>query len=192
LIIVSQLGNNGLLLYLISNRADVHSVDVDGYGPLHWASKYGHTDCVKSLLKAGCDPNLKANGKHAYGRTPLHMAAYNGKYDIVELLVKAGADLNSVAEGDYRVTPLHQAIEMGQTKVITLLCESTALDVNVLDANNQTPLHYSIKNGVPHYMVLIMNHASFRKQVYKVQALKLIRPYQNFDKVNRILDFFEN
>lgn len=77
-----------------------------GETPLHSATgkgwKPGTTDCVRHLLDAGADPNVKANVGVAtghywrdicvIGETPLHRAAACGDDEMIRLLIDAGAD----------------------------------------------------------------------------------------------------
>ncbi len=52
---------------------------------LHWASKYGHPDCVKFLLESKADPNVKDKD----GKTPLHLASR--RLDCLKLLLESKA-----------------------------------------------------------------------------------------------------
>jgi ankyrin repeat protein len=53
--------------------------------------------------------------------TPLHLAVQNGNIAIVEMLLDAGHDLNAVnADGP---TPHQLAVQLGHTKIVTLLAE---------------------------------------------------------------------
>ena len=58
---------------------------------LMYASKNGHTTCVKLLLEAGANVNLQDRDN----RTALMYGATNGYDDCVELLLKTGADVNT-------------------------------------------------------------------------------------------------
>ncbi len=58
--------------------------------PLHYASFYGHHNCVRILLRYGAGPNIY-DGK---SNTPLHYAAATGNFSLVELLCKKGAKIN--------------------------------------------------------------------------------------------------
>ncbi|XP_062858824.1 caskin-2-like isoform X2 [Trichomycterus rosablanca] len=57
--------------------------------PLHLASRNGHKDIIRLLLKAGIDINRTTKAG-----TSLHEAALYGKTDVVKLLLDAGIDVN--------------------------------------------------------------------------------------------------
>lgn len=71
----------------------VNSKDSDNWTALMYASSYGYTDVVKSLIEAGANLNL-TTAKYSDSWTALMMASRNGHADIVNALIEAGADLN--------------------------------------------------------------------------------------------------
>ena len=75
------------LLWAFKNGADVNAKDPDGRTALYWASRNGHTDCVKLLIEAKAD----VNAKDSDGRTALYWASCKGHTDCVKLLKEAGA-----------------------------------------------------------------------------------------------------
>ena len=62
------------------------SLQRGGVGPLHLASRHGHTHLVRLLLDHGADVNLPSRG----GVGPLHLAARFGHSATVELLLDKG------------------------------------------------------------------------------------------------------
>ena len=81
--------------------------------PLHYATKHGHLDCIRLLLKHGANPNSKDGD----GYTPLHYLCqiYNpsqGHHDdlrqCVTSLVQCGADIR--AKTNSGKTPLEVAL----------------------------------------------------------------------------------
>ena len=85
---------------------------------LMYASKNGHTTCVKLLLEAGADVNLKDRDD----RTALMYGATNGYDDCVELLLKTGADVNTKDRDD--MTALALATRNGHAECAKLLQEA--------------------------------------------------------------------
>ena len=68
-------------------------IDEDGWTPLIWAARFGHTDAVRLFLNREADCNTATNN----GRTALILAAYNGHSDALQLLIDNGADCNAWA-----------------------------------------------------------------------------------------------
>jgi hypothetical protein len=86
------------------------------------AAQFGRTDLVRTLLKAGEDPNrYNPPGGHSHG-TPLHQAAGSGHEAVVRLLVEHGArlDLKDVL---WHATPAEWAAHEGRREVETYLLE---------------------------------------------------------------------
>jgi ankyrin repeat protein len=45
---------------LVGHKADINATDDDGNTPLHYASEFGHFECIIFLIKeAGSDPMVK-------------------------------------------------------------------------------------------------------------------------------------
>ena len=60
--------------------------------PLIDASRFGHSQCLVSLIKAGADVNIV----NTQGQTALNYALIKGRRNCVDELIKAGADVNFV------------------------------------------------------------------------------------------------
>ena len=82
------------------------------------ASRYGNTDVVRMLIKAGANVNLT----NILGQTPLMEASERGHTEVARMLIKAGADLNARSKyGGY--TALQYASRHGHRDIVKLLIE---------------------------------------------------------------------
>jgi len=70
---------------------------------IHYATMYGHVDCVKFLI----EHKANLNCRDQRGQTPVSWACCNGKDDCLQLLLDAGADCTIV--DIFGQTPLHYA-----------------------------------------------------------------------------------
>ena len=76
-----------------------------GWTALHYASYYGHVDCVRELIAQGADVSTASHS----GTTPLMSASSRCRIDNVCLLLAAGADkrqLNSHGQTAHDVAGL--------------------------------------------------------------------------------------
>ena len=76
---------------------------------------------------------------------PIHLAAKNGHINVLESFKKVDEAVHSLQDREGR-TPIFSAIYGSQNKVIRWLVENGA-NVNTLDGNDESPLHYAIKHG---------------------------------------------
>ncbi|XP_023769988.1 potassium channel SKOR [Lactuca sativa] len=132
---------------------------------------YGDLYQLKSLIRAGADPNKKDYD----GRTPLHLAASKGYEDITLFLIQEKVEVNVL--DNFGNTPLLEAIKNGHDKVASILvkeggslkiddagwflCTSVArgdidyirrilsngVDPNSKDYDFRTPLHVAASQG---------------------------------------------
>ncbi|KAF2611545.1 hypothetical protein F2Q70_00009537, partial [Brassica cretica] len=139
---------------------------------LNSAAFYGDLYQLKSLIRAGGDPN-----KTDYdGRSPLHLAASRGYEDITLYLIQESVDVN--IKDKLGNTPLLEAIKNGNDRVAALLVKEGAtlsienagtflctvvskgdsdflkrllnngIDPNSKDYDHRTPLHVAASEGL--------------------------------------------
>ncbi|XP_052635413.1 LOW QUALITY PROTEIN: NF-kappa-B inhibitor beta [Harpia harpyja] len=85
-------------------RAQLDSVNYDGYTPLHVAVLRKDLEMVELLLSAGADLN---KAEPSCGRSPLHLAVEVQSPEVAECLLRAGADPAARMYVGY--TPLYSA-----------------------------------------------------------------------------------
>ncbi len=135
---------------MLKKGAKPHVPDNTGVTPLHLAAMQvlkdqDRTALVKSLLKAGAQPNYKDK---INGQTPLHYAFTAGlpRYSAVKQLLKAGA--NSSIKDTNGDTPLHLAAKMeGATqdhaRIVRALLKKGNGNPFIKNNNGHTPFDIS-------------------------------------------------
>jgi ankyrin repeat protein len=98
------------LQQLIRNGANVNEKDREKYTPLHLASRHGHIDIVRELIRCGASVH-----ERDMDGTPLHTASRYGHVDIVRELIKSGAHVNEKDRCGW--TSLHIASRYGSIEV---------------------------------------------------------------------------
>ncbi|MGH8727582.1 MAG: ankyrin repeat domain-containing protein [Burkholderiales bacterium] len=174
LMVALQNRHEGLALLLLNCGADPLASDDGGYTPLHWgafngckrvvgvllekgakieakttggatplllAANRGHAAVVKFLVEKGANVNLGG----ADGLTALHKAIVSRQFDILAPLLACGAEINTMAPFTGR-TPLHEAAEIGDPKIVELLLKRGA-KANVRANDGATPLSLARAKG---------------------------------------------
>ncbi|KAK7093373.1 ankyrin repeat domain-containing protein 49-like [Littorina saxatilis] len=128
---------------LTADPSLVHSVDKDGYTPLHRAAYGDHLEMAEYLLSNGA--NLLARTED--GWQPLHSACRWNCARVAELLLHNGAEINSQSNGG--LTALHLACsEHDAVEVVELLLWWPSVDVNVVCNGGQTPAQLAAQSAV--------------------------------------------
>lgn len=116
--------------------------------PLHFACLGGHSTISSLLLEYNADPFER----DAAGRTSLHCAVCTGSIvsalEIMAILTKSSSDLVHMKDHSGR-TPLHYSVFNAQkdcNKIIQKLLQFGA-DINCVDQNRNTPLHFAAQSG---------------------------------------------
>ncbi|KAK9746233.1 Ankyrin repeats (3 copies) [Popillia japonica] len=163
-----------LLQKEVDKEVDVNMKDQDGNTALHLATVRGNFDVVQLLLEVeGCDVNIankqgvtplqysivkqhdaitvmllennrtvEVNVRDNDGSTPLHFSVSADNLDLVKLLLDKGAHAD--ISNNNLVTSLHIAVLKRLEDVIKLMLSNKRIDVNVIDAEGNTPLHLTL------------------------------------------------
>eukprot|EP00743_Colponemidia_sp_Colp-15_P006955 GILK01007506.1.p1 GENE.GILK01007506.1~~GILK01007506.1.p1 ORF type:complete len:695 (+),score=117.29 GILK01007506.1:48-2132(+) len=139
----------------------INARDENGFTPLHLAAIGGDCKCVQILITEGADTTVRDNIEHllpidwAVNKmvrqtfTDLCKAAASGDDYCLKLLIDCGGDVNERLTIFCRA-PLHAAVEHAHKtkdiKLLEYLLDSKA-DVNVIDSNGWTPLHFAAEWG---------------------------------------------
>ena len=116
--------------------------DVDGYYPIHYASKEGQVNVLSTLIRQGAEINKKTNQR----QSSLHFAAQYGRYNTCRQLLDTPGFKRILNEPDQiGQTPLHLACQNGHTRVVQLLLHKGAQFTKTYDGNS--PLHEAAANG---------------------------------------------
>lgn len=149
-------------MLLLSEGADVRATTRDGVRQtaLHQASLRGHVRIVEILIRNGAD----VEAEDCAGMTSLHLAVRRRFKSVTRMLLENGADIRKPYPFSYH-TVLHEAT-WGSVAMVQLLLEKGA-DIEALDENKQTPLHYAVGLHRSHWRgnlaivrYLIENHAN--------------------------------
>jgi ankyrin repeat protein len=154
---------------LCKRGADMCVLDLDGNSPLWTALDTGQEDIASILVANRCDTTQWSVGPDKCQQTLLHRAIDENNDAVAVFLIKSGCDINSARrpglngekpdESKDGMTPLHLACSWGQEKVVATLVEYKC-NLNVQDAEGNTPLHIAILNQHPALIEILIRQSS--------------------------------
>ncbi len=138
-----------LLEKIMEDKVEFLAKNDEDETPLHYACKAGHEDIVKLIIQfAILHENRElvhelVTAQDRKRNTPLHLACESGNDVCVRSLLVNGADIRTTKHDD--ITPLHVAARQGFIEVAETILKSGLDIIDILDAYQQTPLHYAAK-----------------------------------------------
>ncbi|XP_064648552.1 rabankyrin-5-like isoform X2 [Lineus longissimus] len=164
-VVVDALCSRGANMNMISERGDC---------PLWQALETGQEDIASTLVRHGCDATMWGPGPEGCIQTLLHRAIDENNEAVGTFLIRSGCDVNSIrklgpnGEGVDVVKdkqgPLHMASSWGMEGIVQALVEHNA-DVNIQDADGNSPLHIAIINQHPVIIALLMSHPALNLNI---------------------------
>jgi CDK inhibitor PHO81 len=133
----------------ISRNVDVHSTDVYGRLPLHYASMYGHVELAQELINAAPET---VNFRDQDSFTPLIHAIVHSKLACVEMLLSSGADISRLGPGEH--VPVNLACQYASLEILELLLQRSA--EMLTDAEGLYPQHLVARSGRTPQMLLML------------------------------------
>ncbi|KAL6967500.1 putative E3 ubiquitin-protein ligase xbat31 [Sarracenia purpurea var. burkii] len=156
LMLAAMHGKISCVQKLIEAGANILKFDsIHGRTCLHYASYYGHSDCLETILSAARSSHVSAswgfarfvNIRDGKGATPLHLASRQRRPDCVHVLLDNGALVcaSAGAYGFLGSTPLHLAARGGSLDCIRELLAWGA-DRLQRDASGRIPYTVALKH----------------------------------------------
>lgn len=121
-----------------------HSVrkpDASGFYALQWSALNNKAHIAQYLLDHGAE----VYARDTTGQTALHWSAVRGAQAVTELLLERGADLEAADSHGYRT--MHVAAQYGQTSLLYLLHVKWQAEVDAVDGDGRSPLHWAAYKG---------------------------------------------
>lgn len=113
-------GDNKMVQTLLKHRADVSTVDSEGFDALAGGIAKGSIEIVQMLLESGANPN----GRYKDGTCAVTRAAIHGRANILNLLLDQKGNLEF--RDNQGNTPLMFAVSMGREEATKILLERGA------------------------------------------------------------------
>ncbi|NGX37255.1 MAG: hypothetical protein K1000chlam2_00409 [Chlamydiae bacterium] len=130
---------NILSIFIADNRIDLNAINKEGMSPMHMAASAGFDPIMSLLLEKGASVDVK----NTEGKTPLHLA--------IEHLFSA------IVEKDPK--------DEGPMKIISMLIDDEAIDVNAKTKKGLTPMHLAAVSNLIDIMPLLLNKGAIVDEI---------------------------
>lgn len=149
---------------------------------------------VRSLLRAGADPNILASdgwvrAEHAGkgGKSLLHHAVWGGNIEVFKALVEAGADFNARRQKNWAqprgMTATHYAAFYDRPEIL-LYCLNNGFDVDMQGEQGHTCLHLAAKFNYPQIVQILLDYGARTEILTKSeQTADVLAPTQELKAI---------
>ena len=151
------------------NQSLLQCVDPSGFSPLHWACLKDHATVVSWILSKGANINFKG----PTGANPIHWAAQSGAIHCLPVLFNYVLETSNnddqmiqksafCAEDSFGLQPIHYCAKGGDLLFLHyLVC--IGCDINAIDHEKHTPLHWATKNAQMEASLYLLNQDGCNK-----------------------------
>jgi ankyrin len=137
-------GQDKITRWLIDNGVCVNITNSKGITPLLYATRYGYTNLVQTLVENGANVNCHTSCLN--NATPLHIAVLKNNEDVIKTLLKSGADPTLFCS--YNQTPLHWASAYGNLQSLKIMETYGAdLSIQMNDESGYQAIHLAAGSG---------------------------------------------
>ena len=138
----AQSGKYDLVTYFAGMGTDIQLKTNDGRNCLHIAALKGHLSLCKMLIDKH---KFDVNVAHKLGWTAAHFSVQIGNCDLLTYFADMGTDIHLKANDGRNC--LHIAAVMGHLNLCKILIDEYKFDVNMINYNGWTALHFSVQSG---------------------------------------------
>lgn len=141
-------------------QRDVTADLLDGYTPLHIASRNDNEDAARLLTRVG----VTIDSQSKNGSTPLHIAASRGSISVLKHLLACGANPRSRDRSN--MTPAMSAVYEGQMEVLVQL-ENHGVDITQPTRTDQNLLNLALQSSsAPMLAYLLQKSCPSTKDIF--------------------------
>ncbi|XP_054570348.1 ankyrin repeat domain-containing protein 55 [Eptesicus fuscus] len=124
--------------------SEVNHQDSEGMTPLHWAAFHNQPQHTQVLLRKGADPTLVDRDF----RTALHWAVQSGNRLLCSIILSHHQGPSIInCDDESGKTCVHMAAAAGFSDIITELARVPECNLQALDLDDRTPLHWAAAAG---------------------------------------------
>eukprot|EP01041_Mallomonas_annulata_P002200 gene2200-4279_t len=136
-------GHMDIVQELVRMGAGINVTNFKGSSPLHFSCYWQHEELSLWLINQGGDITVV----NSDGFTPLHYVCMLGQVSLLGKILSSKGQIDISVGSDSAPSLLHCASDHGHDEIISILLESTGVDVNITDSQGRTAIHYASKSG---------------------------------------------
>jgi ankyrin repeat protein len=116
------------------------SIDVRGWTPLHYASRFSDQDIIEFLLQKG----FRCDAQTISSYNCLHLAACNKNIGVIKLIWDNFGNGDKNAKDFKGFAPIHLASAKGHISIVKYLLDQSDIEKQPLNQDQSNPLHEAV------------------------------------------------